>query len=192
MTNTITILWKSREYNSLENCCIALTEAGAEIHSTIIGHYNKEVYKTEYHIKTNAQWHTLLAEIDHRTTKGTLQFRLESDGKGNWTENGNPAGRFKGCLDVDIALTPFTNTLPLNRLHLKKGGSEIIRVIHFNLPENKVKALKQKYTRLSKYYRYENVPNDFEATIEVDELGFVCDYPGLFKRVAFKSRQTKL
>ncbi|RYF88723.1 MAG: hypothetical protein EOO00_10815 [Chitinophagaceae bacterium] len=33
-------------------------------------------------------------------------------------------------------------------------------------------------------YHYENVPNDFKATIELDEEGFVTDYPALFIRTA--------
>ena len=58
-----------------------------------------------------------------------------------------------------------------------------IQVIYLDLLEQKITPVKQKYTRLSKTeYHYENVPNDFEAKIEVDELGFVVDYPSLFVR----------
>jgi hypothetical protein len=48
-----------------------------------------------------------------------------------------------------------------------------------------IKPVNQKYTRLSgNEYHYENIPNDFEATIQTDEFGFVVDYPGLFVRTA--------
>lgn len=46
------------------------------------------------------------------------------------------------------------------------------------------KTVNQKYKRLSNNkYKYENIPNDFEAVILVDQEGFIIDYPGLFKRI---------
>lgn len=46
-----------------------------------------------------------------------------------------------------------------------------------------LKRVAQKYTKLSdSEYLYENVPNDFEAKIQVDEFGLVVDYPMLFVR----------
>jgi hypothetical protein len=114
-----------------------------------------------------------------------LHIRLERDGSGNWWKDGARAPEFDGCSDVDIPLTPFTNTLPINRLNMAEGEQRQIRVIYIDLLEQKVTPVDQKYTRLSAgTYHYENVPNDFEATIEVDEWGLVVDYPELFIRKA--------
>jgi hypothetical protein len=56
-------------------------------------------------------------------------------------------------------------------------------VIYLDLLEQRFSPVKQKYIRLSDiFYHYENIPNDFEAKIEVDEQGFVVDYPELFVR----------
>jgi hypothetical protein len=80
-------------------------------------------------------------------------------------------------------LTPFTNTLPINRLKLSEKEGEQIMVLYVDVLGRKIMPVRQKYTRLSQNsYKYENVPNDFEAVIAVDELGLVVDYPGLFKR----------
>jgi hypothetical protein len=99
--------------------------------------------------------------------------------------DGKKADQFSGCTDVDIPLTPFTNTLPINRLKLAEGEEHQIKVIYLDLLEQQISPVKQKYIRLSKTeYHYENVPNDFEAKIDVDELGFVVNYPSLFVRTA--------
>jgi uncharacterized protein len=179
------LLWTGREYYSLENCLVNTTEKGIEINSVIIGKYGEKIYQVEYQIITNPRWETVYCEVrtQHSNRREHLQF--ESDGKGNWMVDGKPADEFKGCVDVDIPLTPFTNTLPINRLRSDQNNEHHIGVIYLDLLERKVSAVRQKYIRLSNTaYHYENVPNDFEANIEVDELGFVVDYPSLFVRTA--------
>jgi uncharacterized protein len=179
------ILWTGKEYYSLENCLIGTSENGADITSTIIGSYEGKLYKVEYHIKTNGYWQTVLLEITSQVNNREQTIQLTGDGKGNWIFNGKEAAQFKGCIDVDIAVTPFTNTLPICRLNLQQGQPHQIKVIYCDLLHQVIKPVSQKYTRLSaNEYHYENIPNDFEATIKVDEWGFVVDYPGLFVRTA--------
>jgi hypothetical protein len=179
------LLWTGREYYSLENCLVNVTPDGTEISSTIIGHYEEKIYKTEYRIKTNQHWETVFLEINSRHSNQIQSLKFESDGKGNWLFNGKKADQFTGCIDVDIPLTPFTNTLPIRRLKLNQNQSQEIQVIYCDLLEQQIRAVRQKYSCLSTTeYHYENVPNDFEATIQVDESGFVIDYPLLFIRTA--------
>jgi uncharacterized protein len=179
------LLWTGREYYSLENCLVATTASGSEITSTIIGLYEGKLYKVEYRIKTNQRWETTLLEVNSRHSNQTESIRLEGDGKGHWTFNGKKADQFDGCIDVDIPVTPFTNTLPISRLKMDQNQSREIQVIYCDVLAQQVSAVRQRYTCLSNVkYHYENVPNDFEATIEVDESGFVVDYPSLFVRTA--------
>lgn len=178
-----TLQWNGIEYDSVENCVVTTTGDGTEIRSVISGKYGNDVYRVDYLIRTNSRWETVFFEVKSKIndTLGLLVY--EGDGKGNWKSNGNPAPEFKGCIDIDIPLTPFTNTLPINRLKLKEGASAHIKVIYIDLLEEHIHAVHQKYTRLSHTdYQYENVPNDFEATITVDESGFVMHYPTLFTR----------
>ncbi len=58
------LLWTGRECYSLENCLVKVTNAGSEITSTIIGHYQETIYKVEYLIKTNHNWETVFFEIN--------------------------------------------------------------------------------------------------------------------------------
>lgn len=189
------ILWTGRAYYSLENCLVNVGTGGSTITSTIIGLYDGAIYKVDYQIKTNARWETVFLEINYRLNNHQQTIRFEGDGKGNWTSNGQKDERFNGCLDVDIAVTPFTNTLPIRRLNLPGNQSQEIKVIYCDLLAQAIKPVRQQYTCLSPtQYHYQNIPNDFEATIEVDEAGLVVDYPTLFVRTAVKGHddQTSL
>ncbi len=177
------ILWTGRAYYSLENCLVEIKSTGSLIKSTIIGLFEGKIYQVEYRIETNRNWETLFLELNCQHNNSIQHVKLESDGKGNWMKNGQTADQFKGCIDVDIPLTPFTNTLPIRRLKLSKNQSQEIRVVYCDLLAQEIKPVHQRYTCLSNSeYHYENVPNDFEATIQVDESGLVVDYPSLFER----------
>src|ERR1700754_3987303 len=166
----LNILWTGREYYSLENCLLNKKEAGTDICSTIIGKYYDTIYQVDYHIKTNQQGATTSVDLKSRQNDRKEHVLFGGDGNGNWTMNGKPAGQFTGCIDVDIPLTPFTNTLPITRLSLKVGAEKEIGVIYFDVLAQQIRPVRQKYTRLSEtIYQYQNIPNDFEAKILVDE-----------------------
>ena len=89
----------------------------------------------------------------------------------------------RGCHDVDLAVTPATNTLPVRRLELGIGKSEAIVASWVKFPELTVQPLSQRYTRLTKNtYHYES-STGFSADIVVDDLGLVTTYPGGWERI---------
>jgi len=155
------------------------------IKSVIVGKYHERLYRVDYKIETNKNWETIHAQVQYQHNNHIGQLQLDGNGKGNWRMNGKPAGQFNGCIDIDIPLTPFTNTLPVNRLELGPDEARQIQVIYLDLLKQEIRPVKQKYRCLSPtLYHYENIPNDFEANIEVDDMGFVVDYPSLFTRTA--------
>lgn len=167
----------------MENCLISIKTDGAEINSTIVGHYGGKLYLVNCQIKTNADWQTVSVSIDSRINEQSQYWQLETDGMGKWLLNGKDWRLVEGCIDVDLPLTPFTNTLPIRRLKLAVGEASLIDVVYLDLLAGEFLPVQQQYTRLTdKEYHYENVPNDFEANITVDEQGFVIDYPELFVR----------
>jgi len=179
------LLWAGREYHSMENCLVKPADDSIAITSTIVGYYENKIYLVDYFIKANTHWETLIVEINCRHSDHIQRIKFERDEKNNWRSNGSELPAFKGCIDIDISLTPPTNSLPINRLQLKQNEAQEINVIYFDLLAQQIKPATQKYTRLTDLsYHYENIPNDFEAVIEVDESGFVADYPTLFTRTA--------
>ena len=96
-----------------------------------------------------------------------------------------------GCFDVDIGITPATNTLPIKRLKLRAEESRDIVVAYVPLPDQ-IKGdflplrAEQRYTCLAPEhrYRYEGLFRAFTAELEVDAAGLVLYYPDTFRRVA--------
>ena len=188
---SINILWTGKEYYSLETCLLDTTESGFTITSGIVGTYQEHMYRVNYVIKTNHAWETVSCEINAQLDFTNKSLRFQRNEQGDWTLNNEPADQFKGCIDIDIPLTPFTNTLPINRLKLAEKASQQIQVLYIDLLADEIRSVRQNYTRRSQTeYQYENVPNDFEAVITVDQLGLVIDYPGLFVRTAIQTNST--
>jgi uncharacterized protein len=184
----IDLQWKAKEYDTLEHCILTITDTGTEADSVITGMRDNKIFRAEYRIKTNQHWRTKHVEIKIIHDGFLQSFKLVSNETGFWTKNDKPAEIFDGCIDVDLPITPFTNSLPINRLQLADKEQKQIKVIYLDLLNREIKPVSQKYTRLSKTkYHYENVPNDFEADIQVDELGLVVDYPGLFERRSMRT-----
>lgn len=108
---------------------------------------------------------------------------------GVWTDSaGKHLAKLDGCLDVDITVTPYTNTLPINRLRLDEGQAAEIDVAWIHIPEMRVEKAPQRYTLLERHatgarYRFESLGSDFQADIDVDADGLVLNYPDLFERL---------
>lgn len=109
---------------------------------------------------------------------------LGTDGSGRWGEmNGAHRPDLDGCVDIDLACTPFTNTLPIRRLPLRVGDSAELIVAYIDVETLDVRPDRQRYTRLDSHrWRFEQFDTGFTEEIEVDEFGLVVDYPSLFTR----------
>src|ERR1044071_6122353 len=138
------ILWTGIEYYSLENCLASTGTDGNEINSTIIGHYNGTIYHVSYHIITDGLWRTRFFKINYRHKEQLYVIAMEGDGEGNWSEQGEANERYKGCIDIDIPLTPLTNSLPVNRLKLHANEETAVSVIYVDLLANEIKPVQQK------------------------------------------------
>jgi uncharacterized protein len=156
------ILWTGREYyslekfHSLENCICDFGDKGNRIESTIVGFYRQQLYKVEYVIETNARWETTSVILSSQLNGKRSVHRYDGDGKGNWKKDGKSVSDFNGCIDVDISITPFTNTLPIRRLGLAVHESAEITVMYLDILQQDFKPVRQKYDRRSgTEYKYE-------------------------------------
>jgi hypothetical protein len=110
----------------------------------------------------------------------TLSLQPRSDGR--WFLNGQPVDGVDGCIDIDLGITPATNTLPIRRLNLAIGQSADVVATWVRFPSLAVEPLSQRYTRLSRdRYRYES-DTGFTTELEVDDDGIVTTYEGGWER----------
>lgn len=178
------IEWGGIEEPSFEKCLLSFTGTGIDVRSVIVGKQGDVAYRIMYEIQLDKNW--LVRSFEIRTEmRGKEEYTAYTTNTlGHWTKNGQPAHEFDDCIYIDIFPTPFTNSLPINHLNMEQGESRDIKVLYIDIPAEKIQAKEQRYTKLSPTeYKFENIPNDFEAVITVDEDGLVLDYPGLFKMV---------
>ncbi len=182
------IIWSNQAATGLEHFYLRGGEEEITADGIVIGVEENVAFRIRYKISCDLRWRVRKVVVKSMNEdEQTLSF--VSDGIGNWTdETGNPVSELKGCIDVDITATPFTNTLPIRRLSLGPGESAEIKVVYFTIPEMQVRVDPQRYTCLETSsggvkYKFESLNDGFTAVITVDTDGFVEDYPTLFKRV---------
>jgi hypothetical protein len=175
--------WVSSFYGSEEKCTLVTGGQGIVITSVITGCHETVPYEVEYLIKTTLDWRVTSFELTC-VRNGTRQTVSAAHTGGNWVVNEQIRTEFNACTDIDITLTPFTNSLPINRLSFQPGKPQQLDVLYVDVLNHDMRVARQQYTKKSAgEYNFQNVPNDFEADIVVDPKGFVVHYPGLFERI---------
>lgn len=151
-----------------------------------------EPFAAHYTIHCHPSWDINEVSFGVRRFEGALispAIILARSRDGQWVNHRNaPQPVFQGFSDVDISITPLTNTLAIRRLNLQVGESRDINVVYFEAPSLEPKPTRQRYSCLGKYsdgelYRFQSLDTGFTADISVDTDGLVLEYPGLFKRV---------
>lgn len=155
-----------------------------EANETVAG--ARDRFSCRFTVHTDLAWVTRNARVETLSPEGAHVVELSGSG-GRWTVNGNHAPELDGCVDVEVAATPLTNTLPIRRLGLAPGEFRDIAVARVEVPSLWVCRVAQRYTRLHSStgpQRYECRGNRFGThEITVDREGMVLDYEGLARRL---------
>lgn len=129
-------------------------------------------------------WRYEIEFDDWGTTRATVGTLVLERIDGDWIVDGAGRPDLAMAIDVDIVLTPFTNTLPIRRLGLDIGEHADLVMAWIDVPSLEVHPDPQRYTRLdATHYRFESLDSDFTRDLEVDADGIVVTYPGLFERL---------
>jgi hypothetical protein len=85
-------------------------------------------------------------------------------------------------VDIDLGFSPSTNLLPIRRLALNVGEEAEVRAAWLPFPSLVFEVLPQVYRREGeRTYRYESRGGAFVRVLEVNAVGFVTSYPGLWQ-----------
>jgi len=185
------IVWKSSFINTTEFTTIK-TGKSIIVDGYITGEGFGKLFQVSYKLTIDPKWQIEAFHIELLSdTSFSLSFQKNRNNQ--WVnEQGELLADLNECTDIDISLTPFTNTLPIKRLNLPVGASKEITVIYIDLPSNRYQPVKQRYTNLDNgIYKYENLESGFTSMLEVDKDGIVINYPGIWHRV-FPENEKKL
>ncbi len=138
-----------------------------------------------FRVELDGAWATRAVEVASVSAGGERRLVLTADGDRRWTRDGVRAPELDGCVDVDVAATPLTNTFPIRRLAALGVGEEVTSPVAWvDVPALGVTRVDQTYRRLGalRWEYADSAHGAFELT--VDDDGLVVDYTGFATRVA--------
>jgi hypothetical protein len=111
-----------------------------------------------------------------------IDLNVYVDADQRWRLNEEEYPEIAGCIDIDLGFSPSTNLLPIRRLSPAVGGEAAIRAAWLPFPSLRFELLPQVYRREGESkYRYESGGGRFVRMLEVNAVGFVTSYPGVWQ-----------
>jgi hypothetical protein len=160
MDKPIVARWQDWSGSGLEHTVIQRSSVGISIDAMVLSGSLEDPFAVRYRLGCDGSWTIRNAEI--QLAGGGAAITLASDGRGKWKDGtGKSLGHLDGAIDIDLSVSPLTNTLPIHRLRLAKGNSQDILAAYVHFPDLSVSIDPQRYTCLEPMRRY----------------------PGLFKRI---------
>jgi uncharacterized protein len=172
-----TARWRTWDHEHLETLSLRWENEGW----TATGDVGREAIT--YVVRLSATWQVrqflLFRDLDQP------DLWLGADGTGRWGEmNGAHRDDLAGCTDVDMAATPFTNSIPIRRLTLEVGGTADVKAAVIDVDTLGVLPVRQRYRRLTpRRFEHTNIDSGISTEFDIDEYGLVHDYPSEFRRL---------
>ena len=159
-------------------------------------------YRLDYELETGPGFVTARMRVTSRGEGWRRELDLRRDANGLWSVGADEEGDVDlpppggdstplvDALDCDLELSPVTNTMPILRHRLLRGGGPLeFTMAWIAVPGLAVQADAQRYRHLRSMddhhvVRYEAIDGSFAADITVDADAVVIDYPGIARRVA--------
>lgn len=198
------LVWEGDGEWRAEVCEARLDDAGLSAIGTQVG-VDPLPYRLDYQLFCASATQLLTRSLVVQATGAgwRRELRLARDEAGEWDVDaqsegaphlpqagGDPAP-FADALDCDLGRCPLTNTMPVLRHGLHRGGDPVdFTMAWVSVPDLSVHVSRQRYEPLevhedgSSTVRYVGEHRDFVGDLEFDPQGFVVYYPELARRVA--------
>jgi hypothetical protein len=142
-------------------------------------------FAVSYRVECDDAGLTARAQVQVKRSGVRDELTLTRGRAGDWTANGRSIPELRGIADVDLSVTPSTNTPPIRRLGLAVGQAAELTAAWVRLPSLDIAPLRQVYRRTeASLYAYEAPDLAFHAQLEVDDDGVVREYGGLWRLIS--------
>ncbi len=180
-----TARWRPLKGEGLEHLTVRAIEGGIRAESTVVGEDGDgRPFGVHYRIDLDTAWRVRSFRVEETDGRGVA---MTSNGEGERrSHSGKTLPALDGCIDIDLAGTPFTNTLPIRRLGFApEAGTVRLKMVYVPFDTFSPFSDGQNYTCLdpARRYLYQAADRTFQAELPVDADGFVTDYPTLFARL---------
>lgn len=176
--STRILLWQRLESPGLERFTLE-QDPTPTLNGTVVLALEGQPATVHYRIFTTADWKTRQVTVELAWGDVEKRIELHVDDEQRWWQGEQELTQLRGFYDVDLSVTPATNTLPLRRLELGIGEDREVTAAWVKFPELELEPLPQRYTHVAeRHYRYESGTElvNFSAELQVDDLSIVTDY----------------
>lgn len=178
------VTWRRLDRPGLEYCELRSVRRGWELAGSVVLPDGPVPAHLRYSVVCDTGWATREVRVTLAREGAVREVTLRVDAQRRWWRGDVEVPEVRECVDVDLAFTPATNTLPVRRLNLRAGEAREVTAAWVRFPGLEVVPLPQQYQRLDGgRYRYESRGGEFTAELETDELGLVTRYPPGWERV---------
>ena len=183
------LTWRSHTATQMESARVQLVRNRIKAHGRIVtaATPDRPAFSASYDLVTDDSGATKRLSINITLPERERQISIARDEENMWLvtdHEGNSRHADSGAVDVDMALSPFFNALPIRRLGLhQRSESVTLPVVYVYLPELTVTAATISYRSSGPGAGIEVHSPVAETTIVVDDDGFILDYPGLAERI---------
>jgi uncharacterized protein len=175
------ILWRGIYLTGHEACRLLSQDTNWHLEGAAVFSHNCEPCRLTYRVVCDERWNTLQGRVSGWVGDETVEIEITCDAEHNWHLNGIDQPAVARCIDLDLNFSPSTNILPIRRLNLSIGQEAEVQAAWLRFPGFELERLVQLYRRTGEStYRYES-NTGFVADLEVNAVGFVTDYPGLWQ-----------
>lgn len=174
------IVWEWLDRPGLEHLSLDMGPAAVTAHGLVLVQLGPAPIRVAYELALDGGWTFRRARLTVDRDKAIDIAHTED---GAWTVDGRARPDLAGCIDIDIMVTPFTNSLPIRRLVFEPDQPQTILAAYIRLPDLTVEPAAQDYTQLGpNRFRYRSQSSGFTAELTVDSDGLVVDYPPIWRR----------
>lgn len=179
------VAWRRLDGTGSEACRLFQSARGHTLRGVVAGLLADAPLIARYAVHCTPSWDVRSTNVHVEHQGISRSIAIGRDERGVWRINGEESPALSGLRDIDLGVTPSTNTLPIRRLELRPGNEAKLTAAWVHFPELTVRPLEQTYRNLGGgRYQYESRGGDFTADVAVDDQGLVIRYGDLWERSA--------
>src|SRR5215472_7910144 len=169
------VIWSSTSPPGTELCMLRKEERGWSLKGSIGRRFTEGRGAIVYQIRVSDDWRTRDVHVE-QLLEGDFKVLDIRVLRGRWLVRGAVDPNLDGCVDVDLEASPATNTLPIRRSRLPRGGKVVVKAAWVRFPSLKVVPLEQSYENQGERKYIYRSGNSFQADLNIDRYGLVVRY----------------
>jgi len=179
------IFWQRQDMPGMERLTLTVSDDALIAVSTVIC-VEDGGFRLDHRWTLSRDWRTRSVEVEKWSADGHSRLALERAGS-SWKVDGMRRPDLDEADEPDLSVTPFCNTLPIQRMMREKLESFTLDTCYIDAATMRIARSFQKYEWVApNHLRYIDLGLSigFEADLKIDDTGLVVSYQNLFERVA--------